>query len=407
MNSGKEIAIYINVMEDNSKNTKLNISAFLQKQKDKATQMIERTLSGIKKLPEITKNVSKTVRETKFWKKEFWTQAYSNVRSRLPKNLEDIKNMQPDEVLGAVFGNTYTNFKRSIVEKNNTTYFKVAFVAFASYFLADTVSLFTDSFIPEAPIVPPPKIVKKSEKQRTVADFNVIIKRNIFNSKGLIPKDESLADQPARKTTLPLNLIGTVVLKDELKSIAAIEDKSANMVFPVRIDDAIDGKIKITKIEHFRVYFINESTGHNEYVEIVDDLPQFNIGVQTPQKSSAAPSGKSSGGVTQTNDSSFQIERSVIDKSMSNMGEVLQQARAVPNFENGMPDGYRLMQITPGSIYTQLGLKDNDVICGVNGESLNDPSKVFQMFNDIKSISHLELCVKRNGRKTVMNYDVK
>lgn len=394
-------------MEDNSKNTKLNLSGFFSKQKDRAGAIVERTLTGIKKLPGITKNITKSIRETKFWKKEFWTQAISNIRSRLPKNLDDLKNMQPDEVLGAVFGETYTNLKRNIVEKNNTTYFKMAFVAFASYFLADTVSLFTDSFIPEAPVVPPPKIVKKAEKQRTVADYNVILKRNIFNSKGLIPKDETLANQPARKTSLPLNLVGTVVLADELKSIAAIEDKSANMVFPVRVDDAIDGKIKVTKIEKFRVYFINESTGHPEYVEIIDDLPQFNIGVQSPAPRSGDGNTKGFQGVTQKNDTSFEIERSIIDKSMANMGEVLQQARAVPNFENGMPDGYRLMQIVPGSIYEQLGLKNNDVLCGVNGESLNDPAKAFQLFNEIKSISHLELCVKRNGRKIVMNYDVK
>ncbi len=392
-------------MEDDNENSKLNLSSFFKKNKKRVTNFADKTITGIKRLPEISRSFTKTIRETKFWRKDFWTQAASNVRSRLPKNLDDLKNMQPDEMLGAVFGNTYTNFKKSVIEKNQTTYFKIAFVAFASYFLADTVSLFTDALIPEPPIVPPPKIAKKMDKLKLISEYTVIVTRNIFNSKGLLPRDESIANQPARKTTLPLNLVGTVVLADELKSIAAIEDKSANMVFPVRVDDAIEGKIKITKIEHFRVYFINQSTGHPEYVEIVDDLPQFNIGLQSPKSGSA--SGKSTGGVVQKNDANFEIERSVIDKSMANMGEVLQQARAVPNFENGMPDGYRLMQIVPGSIYDQLGLKNNDILCGVNGESLNDPAKAFQMFNEIKSISHLELCVKRGGRKTVMNYDVK
>lgn len=322
-------------------------------------------------------------------------------KERMPKNLEELRGLSPEEVVSKLLGENSAERMRELMSgKAYGTYVRLGIASVAAYYLADTVSLFTDALIPEPPVVPPPRFVKKAEKTRSIDEYGMILTRNIFSSKNLVPEDEP--GGPARKTTLPLNLVGTVVLADELKSIATIEDKSQNMIFPLRIDDTLNGQIRVMKIERLRVYFINQSTGHNEYVEIVDDLPKLNI------SAAAAPSkGKSSDGISQVGDNKFEIEKNAIEKTLSNIGEVLQQARAVPNFENGMQDGYKLIQIAPNSLYSQLGLKDGDVIDCVNGEPINDPAKAFALFNEIRTLTKLELCVKRNGKKTVMNYDVR
>ena len=322
------------------------------------------------------------------------------IQEHFPRNLEDLKEdlkkLQSEEVLSRA--------RRLASGKAYGTYLRMGAAAFAAYFMADTVSLFTDSVIPDAPNVPTPRIAKKAEKRgKSIEDYNAIISRNIFNSKGIIPEDNESLGGPARKTNLPLNLIGTVVLKNELKSIAAIEDKSQNMVFAVRIDDTFDDKIKITKIEHLKVYFINQSTGHLEYVEILEDLPQM-----APQPAKAAAhKAAPSNGISQADDTHYDIERGAVDKAVGNLSEVLQQARAIPNFDNGMPDGYKILQIVPGSIYDQLGIKNGDVVCGLNGDPINDPGKAFQLFNELKTSSHLEICLKRGGHKSVMNYDIR
>ncbi len=301
-----------------------------------------------------------------------------------------------------------------IIDKIHTFFSKQAQIAKAiklgavvgvAFFLADTVSLFTHYLIPDPPPVPAPKTLKKQEKQKNIEEYSSIISRNIFNSEGLIPEDGVIAGGAPRKTGLPLNLIGTVVLADELKSIAALEDRSQNLILPVRIDDTVDNKIHITKIERFKVYFINQSTGQLEYVEIVEDLPNI-----SPESLNISPGIKTSiqnTGIKQSDDTHFDIERTAVDKALTNLHDVLQQARAIPNFENGMPDGYKLIQIVPNSIYDQIGLKNGDVLCGINGDSINDPSKAFQIFNELKTSNHLELCVKRAGKKTTMNYDIR
>jgi general secretion pathway protein C len=172
------------------------------------------------------------------------------------------------------------------------------------------------------------------------------------------------------------------------------------MTFPVRVDDTIEDKARITKIEHFKVFFVNESTGHLEYVEIVEEPGKITADTLRP-----ATSGK--GGVAQQDATHYDVERVTVDKAIGNLNETLQQARAIPNFENGMPDGYKLLQIVPGSIYDQLGLKNGDVVDLLNGEPINDPGKAFQMFSELKTTSHLEIGVKRNGVKQVINYDIR
>lgn len=331
------------------------------------------------------------------FKKPNFSGMWHSLKERFPKNIEDLKKIRGEEVVERA--------RQLFSGRAYGTYIRLSAAAFASYFMADTVSLVTSSFVPEPPTVPPPRVAKKAEKRRTLEDYAAITARNIFSSEGLIPEDQTgLAEGPARKTTLPFNLVGTVVLKNELKSIAAIEDKGQNMIFPVQVDDTITEKAKITKIEHLKVTFVNLSTGNLEYVEIVEEVGSIRPESLRPA-TPTVPSRK--GGVTQRDDTHFDVERTAVDKAMGNLNEVLQQARAIPNFENGMPDGYKLLQIVPGSIYDQLGLTNGDVICGVNGEPINDPGKAFGLFNELRTSNRLELCVKRGGRKTTMNYDIR
>lgn len=294
---------------------------------------------------------------------------------------------------------------RSLISgKAYGTYFRLGAIGIAAYFLADTVSLFTDALVPDPPVVPPARVQQKNDRRKSIEEYAAITSRNIFNSQGLIPDDGLLGQGPARKSNLPLQLIGTVVLKDELKSIAAIEDKTQNMVFPVRVEDSIDGRIRITKIEHLRVYFINEQSGHLEYIEIVEDvagLPEL--------RTSVAPKQNAGGdeGITTRGENQFDIERATVDKALGNINEILTQARAIPNFENGIPNGYKLIQIVPGSIYEKLGLKNGDVVTRINGDPITDPAKAIQMFGELKSMTHLELSVKRGGRTQNYSYDIR
>jgi general secretion pathway protein C len=282
-------------------------------------------------------------------------------------------------------------------------YGKVLTLFICTYFLADVCAMIVGRYIPEAPVSRPARVGGLSHRARTYEDYSAIFVRNLFNRKGIIPGDETsggpldMGGAPVR-TTLPFNLLGVLILHDELRSIATIEDKGSSTVYPVRETEEIPSKAKIVKIEPNRVVFINLTAQRREFV----DLPPDNIANAhiTVGGNHAGP------GIEQTNPNQFSIARTEVDKALADFNKILTQARAIPNFENGTPAGYKLFQIVPGSIYDQLGLKNGDVIAGLNGEPINDPSKAFEMLNQLKNSNHMELQIKRDGRQSTLTYDI-
>lgn len=313
----------------------------------------------------------------------------------LRKTWLELKAMQPREVADRVrdflFRAEYHG--RKIV---------LAGIALLAFVFADTVALLIEGFVPDPPAVPAP--IKYVEARRATPQerYKDVIARNIFNSSGTIP-DDGFSSGLAVKTRLPFTLIGTVILEDPSKSIATIDDKSLNRTFPVQVGDRILDKAQIEKIEDFKVIFTNLGSGALEYV----DMPQKNVPEVLEFQPSRMSAVKKGQGISQTGENQFEVERSTIDKSVANLGEVLQQARAIPHFENGQMTGYKILQIVPGSIYEQLGLKNGDVLGGINGQPVSDPGRAMQMLNNLKNESSISLSVRRNGSQMNLNYNLR
>lgn len=303
--------------------------------------------------------------------------------------------------------------QRAVQNQGAATYGTVGTIVLSTYFLGDLTALMVERWIPEPPQRAAPSVSFNPRRQRAVDDYNVIASRNLFSSQGVIPGEtqpkpgqeaepQPDLNSPPIRTTLPFNLVGTIILRDELKSIATIEDKSASIVYPVRVDDEIPTKAKILRVEPRRVVFVNLSSMRPEFVELPEELgtaPRLNLGTPT-----AAPR---AGGIEKVSPTQFNIARAEVDRSLADLNNVLTQARAIPHFENGAPAGYKLFQIVPGSIYDKLGLVNGDVISGLNGQAINDPGKAFEMLSELKTSPHLELQIKRDGKTTNFSYDIR
>jgi general secretion pathway protein C len=264
-------------------------------------------------------------------------------------------------------------------------YGKAATIALCAFFLADLAALLLGRFIPEPPVARLSHPMGSARHAKTLEDYNVIFARNLFNRDGKIPGEETPGGPPSDdaapvKTSLPFNLIGTLILQDELRSIATIEDKSASMVYPVRATDEIPSKARILKVEPRKVTFINVANGRKEYLDMPEDgnLPPVN-----GPRVSVAPSRGGGPGIEKVAENQFNVSRSEVDNALKDLNKVLTEARAVPNFENGVANGYKLFQIVPGSIYDKLGLQNGDVISGLNGTPINDPGKAFEMLSEL------------------------
>ena len=198
-------------------------------------------------------------------------------------------------------------------------------------------------------------------------------------------------------TTLQFQLIGTVIFHDSTRSLAAIQDKGENKVFPVRQGDEVEGKIQILSVEARKVIFINTQARRKEYIDIPEDAS-----AKISMNAKAAPKA----GITQVDENKFVLKRAEIDAQMANFNTLITQARAVPEMQGGQMVGFRLMQIQPGSFYEKIGLKLGDVINSVNGEKITDAAKALSVLQELKHMNSLDLGMSRDGKEVNLNYDI-
>jgi general secretion pathway protein C len=283
-------------------------------------------------------------------------------------------------------------------------YGKLLTVLFCTFFLADVLALLMGGLIPEAPISR--MRVSSARHAKALEDYSVIMTRNLFNHAGKIPGEEAPGGgaegfDPGGapiKTTLPFDLVGIVILRDPKRSIATIADKSSSIIYPIRVDEEIPGKARIVEIDPRRVIFVNLQSNRREFAE----LPEEGVNQRVSLTSSAA----AVPGIEQVATNQFNIDRKEVDKALGDLNNIITQARAVPNFENGVAAGYKLFQIVPGSIYDKLGLKNGDVIAGFDGQPVTDPGQAFAALNGLKQRSNLDLQIKRDGKTQTFSYEI-
>lgn len=286
------------------------------------------------------------------------------------------------------------------------------FFIFLGYCLADLLILnYRDLMLPSQP---PPARPKRSSSldSNNRGAYNSIISRNIFNAEGTIPDPLTAEGKEAKKpredmppvpSQLPLGLVGTIVHSNPERSIANIEVRGKNLVLPFTINHEIEKIATLTKIERNKVFLRNLNNNQIEFLEMKSTSKISFSG----SKPAAAEALKASGEVKQVAPNKFELKRSDVLKYTSDMASVLQQAAMAPKRgANGDIEGFKFLSIQPGSIYTQLGFQNGDVIKGVNGEAVDSPAKAMELYNTLKNSNNIKIKVEREGRDTDFDYNV-
>jgi general secretion pathway protein C len=300
----------------------------------------------------------------------------------------------------------FSNLSRPGERPPGEKYYMYAACVFTGLLVADLATMnFRDLMLPtKAPPARPVRIEASNHLNR--GDYENIISRDPFNADGMIPDPVGTVPgqgQPENEPVLsglPIQLIGTLVHIDPHKSVVTVNITTANKVSSYRVGDEIEGLAKVIRVERQKVIFRNLNNNRLEYAEIKKDLA-FAIGVAKP---AAAPAAE-----IQVDGNNVSVKRSEVLKYTANLGDVLNQASAVPNFvpgSGGKINGYRLVNIAPNSIYEKLGLKRFDVIKGVNGEPVDSPAKAMELYNQLKSSNGLALQIERNGSDETLNFTI-
>jgi general secretion pathway protein C len=86
------------------------------------------------------------------------------------------------------------------------------------------------------------------------------------------------------------------------------------------------------------------------------------------------------------------------------------QVRVRPHFYKGKMDGFRVTGIRKNSVfYEKLGLRNGDIVAGVNGEamkSINDVTSFYNGFKQLEGTVATDVDIKRNGLTGKIRYSI-
>ncbi len=166
----------------------------------------------------------------------------------------------------------------------------------------------------------------------------------------------------------------------------------------------------ITQIDPDRVVFFNTSTSRKEFAAMFEDPKGTPVAAAPPPvpTAEAAPAGDDNlgKGIIKVAENQYKIPQTDIDEVMANLNNVASQARIVPSFENGKPNGFKLFSIRPNSIFGRLGMQNGDVISKINGYDMSSPDKALEVYSKLKDSKEITVEMSRRGQKVTSGYTI-
>ncbi|MCH2171253.1 PDZ domain-containing protein [Myxococcota bacterium] len=255
-------------------------------------------------------------------------------------------------------------------------------------------------------------------KERSWADREIILTRNLFNSAALAPvPDPSTLAEELEATKLPLTLLGTAAATNELLSWAAIEDREKRDTLVVRVGDEIRPLATIMRIERRRVVLdengmIRELTLDDESGPKSPRISKRPVRRAPPKRSAARgnrgrasrrPPAPKSMAVRQVDDDLFEVEREAVRSAMDNPSAFLDQARFMPKFESGEMVGLQINNPQPDSVFDQVGIQNGEVITEVNGIPIDSAEESRKVLSALESSDELDIVIRtpEGGERTL------
>jgi general secretion pathway protein C len=249
----------------------------------------------------------------------------------------------------------------------------------------------------EAPVVVVQAPAAELDKR---AYIDGILSRNLFDSSA-IGQASSSADGPTTLADLNVKLIGTMVAIPASYSAALIaEDQENAQPLVYGVGDMIEDA-EIVAIEAEQVT-VRRGDGSTQILSMTE------VTAPTARPTATATEGEEEGGVRQVAENSYEIDRELVDRYLTDLDSISRMGRAIPHRgADGEVDGYRLSGIRRRSIGDQIGIKNGDIVHTVNGQPLTSMQGAMAAYQSMSSQSRFTFEVTRRGQRMTLSYDVR
>jgi len=238
-----------------------------------------------------------------------------------------------------------------------------------------------------------------------LADYQVIVERNLFNSgRQALGGPEKTAGTAVdvdklKQTELKVKLWGTTAGQGDAALSAHIEDPKTREHKMYRTGDTVqNATIKMI----LREKVVLNVDGKDE-VLVQEPFGVAKSSVPGPARADAggAPRPPAPEPIQQVT-----VKEEQIEKAMESLSDLMSQATFRPHLEDGQPAGISITGIKPNAVFRKLRLRNGDVITGVNGQSIASVEDAMKVFGTLSTDAPIQVKIKRRGQEETLEYKI-
>ncbi len=257
-------------------------------------------------------------------------------------------------------------------------------------------------------------------------DYDLIIKRNVFgieNPYSSYVLGSQIDIGSMSPSTLKVELLATVVRSEtevkaeegtrritkQRRSTAIIKNVVNGKIRSYREGDKIDiidGQVvRLLKVDN--CVAVLERAGRKESIRCKKKLQSptrvASISAGRRRKGKGTDTkGSARRGVAKVGENSYEIDRKFLDEKLSNLNDILTQARVIPQ-----KDGLKFLAVRRNSVFYEIGIRNGDTLHMINNVPLNNIQNALGLFEELKHQTSFKIDLTRRGKRITQEYVVR
>lgn len=239
-----------------------------------------------------------------------------------------------------------------------------------------------------------------------LAYYNPIKERDLFQTQAApqpVVPDQALDLGNLEETQLNLKLWGTVSGSTE-SAYAVIEDTKKKEQNLYRVDDVIQGA---TLKAILREKVVLAVQGEDQVLSMEKASETASATTAIRQSTASVRSVESGLPTPSVRPQRVSLSRTMIENAMQDVSKLMTEITITPNIsENGQQEGLALKNIKPSSIFRRMGLRNGDVLVGVDGQTIESVDDALNLYENLKTASEVEVQILRRGQQRTIEYRI-
>ncbi len=235
---------------------------------------------------------------------------------------------------------------------------------------------------------------------------DIILERNIFNSSGWSSAKQN-PEQVTKENSISVlkaqfRLLATVA-GDEEVACAVIENVKTKIQDLYKTGDIIESA-RIERIERNKIVLFNAGQREVLNLNVADGISDR---IETSAKPVIAQKPDAAEVVNIISSTEREINKKAFLERVGGMEAILKKVEVAPYLENGKEKGVRITGLEDLSMARYVGFENGDIIQNINGSTVTNRRKAFQILRKARSQSSINIQLLRNQQEKKLSFGIK